>query len=163
MRKYLFLTIAALCSVTLLAACGDDSGGGGGADGLPKVSGAAGAKPTIAIPTTSPAPKQLVTSVVTEGSGPVITAGQTLTVHYVGQIWNTGKQFDASWDTGSPAQFPIGVGRVVKGWDEGLVGRKVGSRVLLVIPPDKGYGSAGRPPIGGTDTMVFVVDLISAK
>ena len=105
-----------------------------------------------------------MTKVLTEGTGAAVKSGQTIKVHYVGQIWKTGKQFDASWDRNTPIDFGIGTGQVIKGWDEGLVGQKIGSRVLLVIPPDKGYGSAGRPPqILGTDTMVFVVDILDSK
>ena len=79
-----------------------------------------------------------------------------------GIIWPGGKQFDSSWDKGAPASFGIGVGQVIAGWDEGLVGRPVGSQVLLVIPPDKGYGAQGQGQIKGTDTLVFVVDILDA-
>ena len=79
-------------------------------------------------------------------------------------IWAGGKQFDSSWDRGQPASFPIGTDKVLPGWDEGLVGQTVGSQVLLVVPPDKGYGSAGEPNAGisGTDTLVFVIDILDA-
>jgi FKBP-type peptidyl-prolyl cis-trans isomerase len=130
---------------------------------LPTVAGAAGAKPVITMPATEP-PTKLVIKVLTEGSGAAVKAGQQIKVQYSGQIWKTGAQFDASWDRGAPIEFGIGTGKVIKGWDEGLVGQKIGSRVLLVIPADKGYGAAGRPPkILGTDTMVFVVDIVDSK
>jgi peptidylprolyl isomerase len=130
---------------------------------LPKVTGEATAKPVIAMPKTE-APKKLVASVLTAGTGAEVKSGQQIKVQYVGQIWATGEQFDASWDRGQPIEFGIGTGNVIKGWDEGLVGQKIGSRVLLVIPPDKGYGAGGRPPkIKGTDTMVFVVDIVDSK
>jgi FKBP-type peptidyl-prolyl cis-trans isomerase len=130
---------------------------------LPKVTGEATAKPVIAMPK-SEAPKKLVASVLTAGTGADVKSGQQIKVQYVGQIWATGEQFDASWDRGQPIEFGIGTGNVIQGWDEGLVGQKIGSRVLLVIPPDKGYGAGGRPPkIKGTDTMVFVVDIIDSK
>jgi peptidylprolyl isomerase len=79
-------------------------------------------------------------------------------------VWNSGKQFDSSWDRGQPAQFAIGTGNVIAGWDTGLVGQTVGSQVLLVVPPDQGYGKDGNPQAGikGTDTLVFVVDLLGA-
>ena len=85
-------------------------------------------------------------------------------VHYVALDLAGGKQFDSSWDRGQSASFPIGTGKVLPGWDEGLVGQAVGSQVLLVVPPDKGYGSAGEPEAGitGTDTLVFVVDILDA-
>jgi peptidylprolyl isomerase len=77
-------------------------------------------------------------------------------------IWKTNKTFDSSWSRSSPFAFNIGAGQVVKGWDQGLVGKTVGSRVMLVIPPAYGYGSAGASQAGisGTDTLVFVVDII---
>ena len=130
---------------------------------LPKVTGETTAKPVIAMPK-SAAPAKLVVDVLKAGTGAEVKAGQNIKVHYIGQIWTTGETFDASWDRGEPIEFPIGKGSVIKGWDEGLVGQKIGSRVLLVIPPDKGYGANGRPPkIKGTDTMVFVVDIIDSK
>jgi peptidylprolyl isomerase len=133
-------------------------------DGLPTVTLAADGKPTIAIPPGVTAPTQLVSQVLIKGTGPVVTAGQTISVHYTGVIWGTGKQFDSSWDRGQPLDVVIGKGNVVAGWDEGLVGQTVGSQVLLVIPPDKGYGSAGQSSAGisGTDTLVFVVDILDA-
>jgi peptidylprolyl isomerase len=99
------------------------------------------------------------------GSGPAVQAGQTVTVHYTGVIWGTGRVFDSSWKTGEPVPFVIGGGQVIKGWDQGLVGQTVGSQVLLVIPPDLGYGSAGNSGGGikGTDTLVFVVDILDAS
>lgn len=130
---------------------------------LPKVTGDAKSKPVIEMPK-SAAPTKLVAKVLTPGTGADVKSGQQIKVQYVGQIWATGTQFDASWDRGQPIEFGIGTGKVIKGWDEGLVGQKIGSRVLLVIPPDKGYGAGGRPPkIQGTDTMVFVVDIVDSK
>ena len=79
-------------------------------------------------------------------------------------IYRTGKQFDSSWDRGAPADFAIGTGKVIPGWDAGLVGQTVGSQVLLVVPPDQGYGASGNSQAGisGTDTLVFVVDILDA-
>ncbi len=84
---------------------------------------------------------------------------------FSGAIWRSGKVFDSSWARSGSAQFPIGAGQVIAGWDEGLVGQTVGSQVLLVIPPAKGYGTAGSPSAGisGTDTLVFVVDILGAS
>jgi peptidylprolyl isomerase len=120
-------------------------------------------KPTITLPK-SKAPATLVVQPLINGNGPKVVKAQTITVHYTGVIWPGGKVFDSSWTSGSPASFPIGVGRVIAGWDQGLVGKKVGSQVLLVIPPDKGYGVAGKAEAGikGTDTLVFVVDILDA-
>jgi peptidylprolyl isomerase len=129
--------------------------------GLPTVALDAEGKPTITMPGGDP-PAQLVSQPLIEGSGATVEAGQTISVHYTGVIWASGTQFDSSWDRGTPASFPIGTGNVIVGWDEGLVGQKVGSQVLLVIPPDKGYGSNGDASAGisGTDTLVFVVDIL---
>ena len=131
---------------------------------LPSVSGARGSKPAVVLPAGN-APKSLQVDVLDEGAGAVVTAGQQISVDYVGVVWPGGAQFDASYDRGQPATFGIGIKQVIVGWDEGLVGQKVGSRVLLVVPPDKGYGANGNPRanIKGTDTLVFVVDILAAK
>ena len=131
--------------------------------GLPKVTLDKAGKPTITIPK-SKAPGSLVVQPLINGTGAKVVKGQTITVHYTGEIWPGGKVFDSSWTRGSPASFPIGIGRVIAGWDQGLVGKKVGSQILLVIPPDKGYGVTGKTEAGikGTDTLVFVVDILDA-
>lgn len=131
--------------------------------GLPVVEVAADGEPTITIPS-SPAPLQLVSQPLVAGDGPVIEAGQTITAHYTGVIYATGAEFDSSWGGAGPRDFRIGTGNVIPGWDEAIVGQKVGSRLLLVVPPDKAYGAAGQPAagIGPTDTLVFVVDLLDA-
>ncbi|RAY11868.1 hypothetical protein DPM19_28255 [Actinomadura craniellae] len=123
----------------------------------------AGEAPKVTVPDADP-PGKLESRVLIEGTGPVVAKGQTLVAHYEGRIWKGGKVFDSSWQRGEFATFPIGVGKVVKGWDNGLVGKKVGSRVLLVIPPGDGYGKEGNPQAGikGTDTLVFVVDILGA-
>jgi peptidylprolyl isomerase len=133
-------------------------------DGLPTVTLGADGKPTITVPAGVPAPTSLVVQPLIKGTGPVVQKGQTISVHYTGVIYDGGKQFDSSWDRGQPADFAIGTGSVIAGWDEGLVGQTVGSQILLVVPPDKGYGSAGQTNAGikGTDTLVFVVDILDA-
>jgi peptidylprolyl isomerase len=133
-------------------------------DGLPTVSLAKKTgKPTITVPK-GDAPTSLVVQPLITGTGPVVQAGQSLTAHYTGVIWDSGKVFDSSWRRGAPTDFSIGTGSVIAGWDEGLVGQTVGSQVLLVIPPDKGYGTQGQSEAGikGTDTLVFVVDILDA-
>lgn len=131
--------------------------------GLPTVALGPDGKPTITVPKPD-APTELVAQTLITGTGPVVTAGQTVTVHYTGVIWKSGKQFDSSWKRGAPTDFAIGTRQVIAGWDEGLVGQTVGSQVLLVVPPDKGYGAGGQPSSGikGTDTLVFVVDILDA-
>jgi peptidylprolyl isomerase len=132
-------------------------------EGLPQVTLEDDGRPNVAIPGTDP-PTELVAQLLIEGNGAAVEAGQTITVHYTGIVWATSTQFDSSWDRASPATFPIGSGSVIKGWDAGLVGQKVGSQVLLVVPPDQGYGSEGNPSAGitGTDTLVFVVDILDS-
>ena len=119
--------------------------------------------PTITAPTGT-APTGLVTQVLIKGDGPAITAGQTVLMQYTGMIWASGKVFDSSWGSGA-VDFPVGAGQVIPGFDEGLVGQTIGSRILLVIPPDKGYGTDGNTQAGiaGTDTLIFVVDLLLAS
>ncbi|HVW35563.1 MAG TPA: FKBP-type peptidyl-prolyl cis-trans isomerase [Acidimicrobiia bacterium] len=96
------------------------------------------------------------------GKGKEAQAGQKVSVQYVGVAFSTKKQFDASWDRGQPFNFTLGAGDVIKGWDQGVVGMKVGGRRQLVIPPDLAYGPNGYPPvIGPNETLVFVVDLVS--
>lgn len=126
---------------------------------LPSASGAFGDKPVLTFPDT-PAPRELGVQVLSQGDGDTVEAGDDIKVDYYGQVWG-GRMFDNSYDRGSAISFPIGVGAVIGGWDEGLVGKQVGSRVLLSIPPHLGYGERGMPQagIGGTDTLVFVVDI----
>jgi peptidylprolyl isomerase len=93
------------------------------------------------------------------GDGAAATTSSTVTVQYVGVAWSTKQQFDASWDHGGPVSFPLN--QVVKGWQEGIPGMKVGGRRELIIPPSLGYGPGGYPPdIKGNETLVFVIDLI---
>jgi peptidylprolyl isomerase len=131
---------------------------------LPTVTLADNGKPSITVPSGVTAPTQLVVQPLIKGTGPVVQSGQTISAQYTGVVWDTGKQFDSSWDRGQPTPFVIGKGQVIAGWDEGLVGQTVGSQVLLIVPPDKGYGASGQSSAGikGTDTLVFVVDILDA-
>ena len=137
----------------------------GGGD-LPTVSAAQGSAPKVTIPKGVTPPTTLVTKTLIKGSGPVVTKGEYLVAQYTGVNWRTGSVFDSSWERSLPYSFKIGASpsQVIPGWDQGLVGQTVGSRVLLVIPPKDAYGSAGQSQAGikGTDTLVFVVDIISA-
>src|SRR5262252_545586 len=149
------------------SAGGQQVSNGGGA--LPKVTATAGAAPKIKVPSAKP-PAKLVTKVLVKGTGPAIKANQTVVVQYVGALWRSGKGsgtvFDASWKRGQPFSFIIGKkpSQVIPGWDKGLIGQTVGSRVMLVIPPADGYGKAGNSQAGikPTDTLVFVVDVLGA-
>ena len=163
--------IALLISATLgLAACGSDTGDGDAASGasgdVPTATGEFGEKPVVEIPEGEPS-DELVVEVLSEGDGAEVAAGDFLLADYLGQTWEPGEDgepnvFDNSYDRGQPAGFGIGAGAVIPGWDEGLVGQKVGSRVLLVIPPDQGYGEQGTPDgsIPPDSTLVFVVDIV---
>ncbi len=116
-------------------------------------------KPKVTVPNGAP-PKSLETKDLEEGSGATAKAGDVVSVQYVGVNYKTGKEFDASWSRGEPFTFTLGAGEVIPGWDEGLVGMKVGGRRELIIPPELGYGSTGAPPaIPPNETLVFVVDL----
>ena len=99
-----------------------------------------------------------------DGTGPVVKSGQTIFARYLGEVYAGKQPFDENFSGESPATFQIGAGKVIKGWDESLVGQRVGSEVLLQIPPKDGYGKAGSPQahIKGTDTLYFVVDIVGA-
>jgi peptidylprolyl isomerase len=129
-------------------------------DSLPVVS-ITPREPDIIIPSADPT-NRLIAMPVVVGKGPKVKSGQTIVVQYKGVVWRTGKEFDSSWSRNQPYATPIGTGSVIAGWDKGLIGQTVGSRVMLVIPPKDGYGSAGQGPIKGTDTMVFAVDILGA-
>ncbi|WP_019356391.1 MULTISPECIES: FKBP-type peptidyl-prolyl cis-trans isomerase [Streptomyces] len=153
---------AALLVVPLLAvsaaACGGDDSSSDSKGSPPAVSGSWGKKPKIEKGEGDP-PSDLKTKVLKSGDGQKVRKGDAVSAHYVGQLWN-GDEFDSSWKRKMPATFQIGTGKVIKGWDEALVGKKTGSRVEIVAPPDKAYGKKGQPPtIPGNSTLVFVVDL----
>jgi FKBP-type peptidyl-prolyl cis-trans isomerase len=127
----------------------------------------AGTAPTVTMPASSvKPPTSLQVQTLIKGSGAKVAAGDYVVAQYVGYIWRTGKVFDSSWSRKTPFGFEIGANpaQVITGWDTGLEGQTVGSRVLLVIPPKDGYGSTGASQAGinGTDTLVFVVDILDA-
>jgi peptidylprolyl isomerase len=134
--------------------------------GLPTVSGQPGSgNPTVTLPAGGKPPAGLVADVLVHGTGEVVASGQTLLMQYSGVDWNTGKNFDSSFTRKQAFSTVVGGGKVIKGWDEGLVGKHVGDRVLLVIPPSLGYGPSGGQSdagIGKDDTLVFVVDIVDA-
>jgi len=141
---------------------GDDSEtkGGGGVN----VSTDTKQKPTITFTGDAQKPSGLQVTDIVEGEGAAAKAGDAVSVQYLGVSWSTQKQFDASWDRGAQpfTVSPLGQARVIDGWNQGLVGAKVGGRRLLVIPPDLGYGAQGAGGvIGPNETLVFVVDVVS--
>jgi peptidylprolyl isomerase len=107
------------------------------------------------------APKTLKVEDLIEGKGPAAKAGDKVAVRYVGVLFNNNKEFDSSWKRGkAPFELTLGQGQVIQGWDQGLVGMKVGGRRRLTIPPDLAYGAQGQPPtIPANSTLVFDVDL----
>jgi peptidylprolyl isomerase len=120
-------------------------------------------KPSVAIPD-GPPPATLVVEDLVVGDGVEAVAGTAPLMHYVGVSWSTGREFDASWDRGSPFSFALGRGQVIRGWDEGVTGMKVGGRRRLTIPPDLGYGAHGAGAvIAPNETLVFVVDLMDVR
>lgn len=143
---------------------GKQSGQAG--EGLPKVTGDPGSgNPQVTIPAGTKPPASLVADTLIHGSGETVQSGRTLVIQYTGVDWNTGKNFDSSFTHKQAFSTVIGGGKVIKGWDQGLVGKHVGDRVLLVIPPALGYGPSGGQAdagIGANDTLVFVVDIIDA-
>ncbi len=120
-------------------------------------------KPEIDFPD-GPPPEDLVVTDITVGSGAEAKAGDQVLVHYVGVAHSTGEEFDASYNRGAPLDFPLGAGRVIAGWDQGVQGMTVGGRRQLVIPPHLGYGDRGA---GGVikpgETLIFVVDLVDVR
>jgi peptidylprolyl isomerase len=164
--------LAGLLVVPLLlltAGCGDEkespsvSASAASKDGFPAITAGAkfGEKPTLAKGTGNP-PKELKTRVVSPGDGATLKNGDAIQVNYLGQSWDSDKPFDNSFDRKQPFDLTLGAGMVIQGWDKGLVGQKVGSRVQLVIPPDLGYGAQGQGDIKPNATLVFVVDVLKA-
>ncbi|WP_062465921.1 FKBP-type peptidyl-prolyl cis-trans isomerase [Demequina maris] len=119
-------------------------------------------KPSIDFSDAGKKPEELVVQPLIEGDGQEIAEGDQITVHYTGWIWN-GDQFDSSWDRGAATSFTLASGSLIDGWVKGLAGQKVGSQVLLVIPPDLAYGDQESDTIPADSTLVFVVDILAAS
>jgi peptidylprolyl isomerase len=123
-------------------------------------SGPLATKPVVTVPSGG-APTTLVTKELIKGTGPEAKAGQPVTVNYVGVLYRGGKEFDSSWKRSEPFAFTLGKGQVIKGWDQGVAGMKVGGRRELIIPSELAYGKTGSPPtIPANAPLVFVVDLL---
>lgn len=113
--------------------------------------------------TPEPGPELEVATVI-EGDGPPVEVGQTVEVNYYGSVYQGTEAFDDSFSRGQTVSFPIGVGQLIQGWDQGIPGVPVGSRIIMSIPSDLGYGDAGSPPaIPGGATLFFVIDIVSAS
>ena len=155
------LLVGALFIAGLSGCTSSDAVGGGPCD--VKVTTDTKSKPEITVPSCDK-PKALQVKDIVDGKGDAAKAGDAVTVQYTGVSWSTRKQFDSSWAPGRRpfTVQPLGQAAVIQGWNQGLVGAKVGGRRLLVIPASLGYGQQGRmPDIAPGETLVFVVDVVS--
>jgi peptidylprolyl isomerase len=180
LRSRAGIGLAMLGAAALIAGCGSSSGSGStitignenSADNA--LAKSASEKPAVKTPTSGPlstepkvsppsgaAPTKLVIKDLIPGTGAEAKAGQSATVNYVGILFKGGKEFDASWKRNEPFTFTLGKGQVIPGWDQGVVGMKVGGRRELIIPAPLAYGAKGSPPaIPPNAPLVFVVDLL---
>ncbi|MEU2675838.1 FKBP-type peptidyl-prolyl cis-trans isomerase [Streptomyces sp. NPDC007107] len=118
-------------------------------------------KPEVDLPEGA-APTELTVRDLVVGDGPEAKPGRVVQVHYVGVTFESGKEFDASWDRGRTFKFAVGGGKVIKGWDRGIRGMKAGGRREIIVPPRLGYGNQSpSSSIPAGSTLVFVVDLLS--
>ncbi|MCI0155530.1 FKBP-type peptidyl-prolyl cis-trans isomerase [Leifsonia shinshuensis] len=125
--------------------------------GFPTVKLSKTGEPTITIPKADP-PTETRIAILKKGSGETVLPGDSVTIQYKGVLWRNGQVFDSSWSRGETASFQTT--QVVKGFQKALEGQTVGSQVITIVPPADGYGSAGQGDIKGTDTMVFVIDIL---
>jgi peptidylprolyl isomerase len=152
------VSILALCALLAVAGCG-------GSDSNSSTESTAVAKkikPDVSVPK-GPPPKKLVVKEIEEGTGAAAKAYDVVTVQYVGVNYKSGEEFDSSWSRQEPFTFNLGTHEVIRGWDQGLVGMRVGGRRELIVPPDLGYGATGTGSIPPNETLVFVVDLLSIE
>ena len=177
-RSRATIGFVALAATGLIAGCGGSSSNSSIGVGVENKSDEALAKSTETAAATTPtsgplatepkvtppsgaAPTKLVSKDLIVGTGKEAKAGDQVTVNYVGVLYKGGKEFDASWKRKEPFQFTLGQGAVIKGWDQGVVGMKVGGRRELVIPSELAYGKTGSPPaIPANAPLVFVIDLL---
>ncbi|MFB9955262.1 FKBP-type peptidyl-prolyl cis-trans isomerase [Cellulomonas denverensis] len=129
------------------------------AEGLPTVTLAEDGEPSIT-PVDGDAPTELIVQPLIKGTGPEVTSTGTVVANYSGWLWD-GTSFDSSWSRGAPTAF--GLNQVIAGWTQGLAGQTVGSQVLLIIPPDLGYGDEDQDSIPGGSTLIFVVDILAGS
>lgn len=127
---------------------------------FPAATGDFGNKPTLSFGSGIRPSAKLQRKILHQGAGPALNKGDLIVADYLGQVWG-GNVFDNSYDRGTAMTAQIGIGKLIPGWDAGLVGVQTGSRVELTVPPADGYGSTGNSAAGirGTDTLVFVIDV----
>lgn len=165
------LLTLALCAALAFAGCGGGNDSSSSSESSEATTtyqwsppGKFGSEPELVAPGGAP-PKKLETKDLIAGSGAAANAGAEISVQYSGANFKTGEEFDSSWSRNAePFTFTLGSGEVIAGWDQGIVGMKVGGRRELIIPPELAYGAEGRPPvIPPNETLVFIVDLLKAK
>ncbi|MFF9089229.1 FKBP-type peptidyl-prolyl cis-trans isomerase [Streptomyces sp. NPDC014991] len=181
MRRRSLLLAAVPAGLVTLAACGDDSSDSGKTSASPSASAAPppkivdgplpavtagtkfGEKPVIAKGPADPS-KNLAVRTLIPGNGRTVAENDFVQANYLGQIWDTAKVFDNSYDRKRPLVMQLAKGSIIDGWRYALAGKKAGSRVQIAVPPALGYGKSGQPDAGikGTDTLVFVIDLIDS-
>lgn len=132
------------------------------AAGLPAITLDDSGAPTVDFAAAEEMPSALVVQPLIEGDGAAVEENDQVTVHYTGWLWD-GDQFDSSWDRGASTSFTLSTGSLIDGWVQGLAGQTVGSQVLLVVPPDLGYGDAEQNGIPANSTLVFVVDILATS
>lgn len=126
-------------------------------------SGAEKTKPKVTVPK-GISPNKFAVRDLEKGTGATAKPGDTVTVQYVGVGYDSEEEFDSSWSRNEPFPFPLGAGEVIKGWDQGVAGMKVGGRRELLIPGNLAYGPEGRPPsIAPNETLIFVIDLLKVE
>ena len=149
------------------------TGCGGGSDSSSDTTASSGAaeasltdtskKPEATVPQ-GISPEKFAYKDIVEGTGPVAKSGDKVTVQYEGIGFDSKKEFDSSWSRNEPFSFTLGGGEVIKGWDQGVEGMKVGGRRELVLPASLAYGAAGSPPsIGPNETLIFIIDLLKVE
>ena len=144
-------------SLVLLTGCGDKEVSAT-ADNLPTVTTNMGEAPTIGAPSGTPR-TTLESKDIVVGTGAEVAATSTITFHYTLMTWSNGALIESSWNSGSPATYPLV--ELIVGWQQGIPGMKVGGRRLLIVPPDLGYGAQGSGPVGPNETLIFVMDIVS--
>jgi peptidylprolyl isomerase len=153
------LAVVLAFSLVLLTGCGENEMSAT-ADNLPTVTTNMGEAPTIGAPSGTP-PTTLESKDIVVGTGAEVSSTSTITFHYTLMTWSNGALIESSWNSGTPATYPLA--ELIVGWQQGIPGMKVGGRRLLVVPPDLGYGAQGSGPVGPNETLVFVMDIVSVS